>query len=136
MPAAVLAAQAASKAPPRLSTRAKLIILTAVMASLLEIIDTSIVNVAIPTMMGNLGATLDEISWVVTGYIIANAIVLPIASWISQQVGRKLYYTSCILLFTAASVACGMAPNLAHARRLPRACRVSPAARFFPLRRR
>lgn len=105
-------AQATPIAAPRLSTRAKLIILTAVMASLLEIIDTSIVNVAIPTMMGNLGATLDEISWVVTGYIIANAIILPIASWISQQVGRKLYYTTCILLFTAASVACGMAPNL------------------------
>jgi DHA2 family multidrug resistance protein len=95
-----------------ISRRAKLIILTAVMASLLEIIDTSIVNVAIPTMMGNLGATLDEISWVVTGYIIANAIVLPIASWMSQQIGRKLYYTTCILLFTAASVACGLAPNL------------------------
>jgi DHA2 family multidrug resistance protein len=102
----------AAPARPPISRRAKLIILTAVMASLLEIIDTSIVNVAIPTMMGNLGATLDEISWVITGYIIANAIVLPIASWMSQQIGRKFYYTSCILLFTAASVACGMAPNL------------------------
>src|SRR3954470_10979687 len=99
--------------PVKIPTRSKLIIITAVMASLLEIIDTSIVNVAIPTMMGNLGATLDEISWVVTGYIIANAIVLPIASWMSQQMGRKFYYTSCILLFTAASVACGLSPNLA-----------------------
>ncbi len=54
-----------------------------------------------------------EISWVVTGYIIANAIVLPIASWMSEQLGRKFYYTSCIALFTAASVACGLAPNLA-----------------------
>src|SRR3954452_6938877 len=97
----------------KISTRSKLLILTAVMASLLEIIDTSIVNVAIPTMMGNLGATLDEISWVITGYIIANAIVLPISAWMSQQLGRKFYYTSCILLFTGASVACGMAPNLA-----------------------
>lgn len=95
-----------------LPTRSKLIILTAVLASLLEIIDTSIVNVAIPTMMGNLGATLDEISWVITGYIIANAIVLPIASWMSQQLGRKFYYTACIVIFTAASVACGLAPNL------------------------
>lgn len=94
-------------------TRNKLLVLTAVMASLLEIIDTSIVNVAVPTMMGNLGSTLDEISWVITGYIIANAIVLPIASWISGQLGRKLYYTACILLFTASSVACGLAPNLA-----------------------
>src|SRR3954471_991124 len=93
-------------------TRSRLLILTAVMASLLEIIDTSIVNVAIPTMMGNLGSTLDEISWVVTGYIIANAIVLPISSWMSEQLGRKLYYTACIMTFTVASVACGLAPNL------------------------
>src|SRR5689334_23423144 len=89
-----------------------LIAIAVTLAAVLELVDTSIVNVAIPSMMGNLGATLDEISWVVTGYIIANAIVLPIASWISQQVGRKFYYTSCVLLFTAASVACGMAPNL------------------------
>ncbi len=95
-----------------MSTRNKLLVLTAVMASLLEIIDTSIVNVAVPTMMGNLGSTLDEISWVITGYIIANAIVLPISSWMSAQIGRKVYYTTCIILFTAASVACGMAPNL------------------------
>ncbi len=88
------------------------IILTAVLASLLEIIDTSIVNVAIPNMMGNLGATLEDVSWVVTGYIIANAIVLPIAGWLGMQIGRKKYYVGCILLFTAASVACGLAPNL------------------------
>jgi DHA2 family multidrug resistance protein len=92
--------------------RNKLIVLTAVLASLLEIIDTSIVNVAIPSMMGNLGATLDEISWVVTGYIIANAIVLPISSWLSAQVGRKLFYTSCIVIFTASSVACGFSTSL------------------------
>src|SRR5436305_5422668 len=96
----------------KISGRARILIVTAVMASLLEIIDTAIVNVAVPTMMGNLGATLDEISWVITGYIIANAIVLPIAGWMSQQLGRKFYYTSCILLFTAASVACGLSPNL------------------------
>lgn len=88
------------------------IILTAVLASLLEIIDTSIVNVAIPNMMGNLGATLEDVSWVVTGYIIANAIVLPIAGWLGMQIGRKKYYVGCILLFTVTSVACGLAPNL------------------------
>ena len=88
------------------------IILTAVLASLLEIIDTSIVNVAIPSMMGNLGATLEDVSWVVTGYIIANAIVLPIAGWLGMQIGRKKYYVGCILLFTLTSVACGLAPNL------------------------
>jgi DHA2 family multidrug resistance protein len=96
----------------KMSPKARLLVLTAVMASLLEIIDTSIVNVAIPNMMGNLGTTLDEISWVVTGYIIANAIVLPISGWLGQQLGRKNYYTACIILFTIASVACGFAPNL------------------------
>jgi DHA2 family multidrug resistance protein len=95
-----------------LPLRSKLLVLTAVLASLLEIIDTSIVNVAVPSMMGNLGTTLDEISWVVTGYIIANAIILPIAGWLSEQIGRKVYYTGCIALFTLSSVACGLAPNL------------------------
>jgi DHA2 family multidrug resistance protein len=96
----------------KLSTRSKIIIATAVLASLLEIIDTSIVNVAIPSMMGNLGATQEDVSWVVTGYIIANAIVLPIAAWLGSQFGRRKYYISCILAFTVASVACGLAPNL------------------------
>lgn len=95
-----------------LSTQSKLIILTAVMASLLEIIDTSIVNVAIPTMMGNLGATLEDISWVVTGYIIANAIILPLSAWLGSRIGRRKYFVGCILLFTITSVACGLAPNL------------------------
>ncbi|HXB96572.1 MAG TPA: MFS transporter, partial [bacterium] len=91
---------------------ALLIVVTAGLASLLEIVDTSIVNVAIPTMMGNLGATLDEISWVVTGYIIANAIILPLAGWLAVRIGRRRYYVGCIMIFTAASVACGFAPSL------------------------
>jgi DHA2 family multidrug resistance protein len=89
-----------------------LIIATAGLAALLEMVDTSIVNVAVPTMMGNLGATLDEISWVVTGYIIANAIILPLAGWLAVRIGRRRYYVGCILIFTGASVACGFAPNL------------------------
>lgn len=96
----------------KLSREAKFIIATAVLASLLEIIDTSIVNVAIPTMMGNLGATQEDVSWVVIGYIIANAIVLPLSAWLASQFGRRKYYITCIFLFTATSVACGLAPNL------------------------
>ncbi|MBC7690829.1 MAG: DHA2 family efflux MFS transporter permease subunit [Methylotenera sp.] len=96
----------------KLKPESILIIFTAVLASLLEIVDTSIVNVAIPTMMGNLGATLEDISWVVTGYIIANAIVLPLSAWLGAQIGRRKYYVGCILLFTLASVACGLAPDL------------------------
>jgi DHA2 family multidrug resistance protein len=96
----------------KLTLASRLIILTAVMASLLEIIDTSIVNVAIPTMMGNLGATLEDISWVVTGYVLANAIVLPLSAWLGSRIGRRKYYVTCILLFTLTSVLCGIAPNL------------------------
>lgn len=95
-----------------MSRESKLIVFVAVLASLLEIIDTSIVNVALPTMMGNLGATLEDISMVITGYAIANAIILPASAWLSERFGRRKYYLGCIIAFTAASVACGFAPNL------------------------
>lgn len=83
-----------------------------VLASVLELVDTSIVNVAIPHMMGNLGATLDEIAWVSTGYIVANVIVLPLTSWLSERFGRRNYYTGSIALFTAASFLAGNAHTL------------------------
>lgn len=82
------------------------------LASVLELIDTSIVNVAIPHMMGNLGATLDEISWVSTGYIIANVIVIPMSGWLSAYFGRKKYLAGSILLFVTASFFCGAATSL------------------------
>ena len=88
------------------------IVFVAVLASLLEIIDASIVNVALPSMMGNLGATLEDISLVITGYAIANAIILPVSAWLGERIGRRQYYLGCILLFTATSIACGLAPNL------------------------
>ena len=89
-----------------------LIAIAVTLAAVLELIDTSIVNVAIPHMMGNLGATLDEISWVSTGYIIANVIVIPLSSWLSGYFGRKRYLTGSILLFVAASWFCGSAGSL------------------------
>jgi MFS transporter, DHA2 family, multidrug resistance protein len=82
------------------------------LAAVLELIDTSIVNVAIPHMMGNLGATLDEISWVSTGYIIANVIVIPMSGWLSAYFGRKRYLTGSIGLFIVASFFCGAATSL------------------------
>lgn len=85
---------------------------TVTMAAMLELIDTSIVNVAIPHMMGNLGATLDEIAWVSTAYIIANVIVIPMSGWLSAYFGRKRYFTGSILLFTAASFFCGASHSL------------------------
>ena len=89
-----------------------LIAIAVTLAAVLELIDTSIVNVAIPHMMGNLGATLDEISWVSTGYIIANVIVIPLSSWLSGYFGRKRYLTYSIILFVVASFFCGAATSL------------------------
>src|SRR5437660_4956716 len=89
-----------------------LIAIAVTLASVLELIDTSIVNVAIPHMMGNLGATLDEISWVSTGYIIANVIVIPMSGWLSAYFGRKRYLATSILMFVTASFFCGAATSL------------------------
>jgi MFS transporter, DHA2 family, multidrug resistance protein len=91
-----------------------LIAFAVVSASVLELVDTSIVNVAIPHMMGNLGATLEEIAWVSTGYIVANVIILPLTSWLSDRFGRRNYYTGSIILFTAASFLAGNAHTLAE----------------------
>jgi MFS transporter, DHA2 family, multidrug resistance protein len=89
-----------------------IIAVTVVLASILELLDTSIVNVAIPHMMGNLGATLDEIAWVSTGYIVANVIILPITGWLSAFFGRRRYFAASIALFTTASFFCGNAHSL------------------------
>jgi len=89
-----------------------IIAIAVTLAAVLELIDTSIVNVAIPHMMGNLGATLDEISWVSTGYIIANVIVIPMSGWLSGYFGRKRYLTGSIILFVCASFFCGAARSL------------------------
>jgi DHA2 family multidrug resistance protein len=89
-----------------------LIAITVSLASVLELLDTSIVNVAIPHMMGNLGATLDQIAWVSTGYIVANVIVLPITGWLSAFFGRRRYFAGSIALFTIASFLCGNAGSL------------------------
>src|SRR5881628_2231176 len=89
-----------------------IIAITVSLASVLELLDTSIVNVAIPHMMGNLGATLDQIAWVSTGYIVANVIVLPITGWLSAYFGRRRYFAGSIALFTLASFLCGNAGSL------------------------
>src|SRR5215208_5152563 len=89
-----------------------LIAIAVTMAAVLELIDTSIVNVAIPHMMGNLGATLDEIAWVSTSYIIANVIVIPMSPWLSSYFGRTRYLTGSIILFVIASFFCGAATSL------------------------
>jgi MFS transporter, DHA2 family, multidrug resistance protein len=89
-----------------------IIAITVSFAALLEVLDTSIVNVALTHMQGNLGATLSEIGWVSTGYSIANAIVIPLSAWLGKFFGKKGYFVFSLVGFTAASVLCGFATNL------------------------
>src|SRR5579859_5276726 len=89
-----------------------IITITVIVASLLELIDTTIVNVALPDIMGNLGATLDDAGWIVTGYAVANVIVLPMSGWLGDRFGRKNYFIASILIFTIASFLCGNAGSL------------------------
>src|SRR4051812_31235259 len=88
-------------------SRRVIITITAVFCALLEIIDTTIVNVALNTMRGSLGATLSEVSWVITAYSIANVIIVPMTSWLSQQFGRRNYFAASVMIFTVASFLCG-----------------------------
>jgi DHA2 family multidrug resistance protein len=111
--AQILVTRAPETAIPEDKYKYKYLIAIAVtLAAVLELIDTSIVNVAIPHMMGNLGATLDEIGWVSTGYIVANVIVIPMSGWLSAYFGRKKYLTGSILLFVVSSFFCGAATSL------------------------
>jgi MFS transporter, DHA2 family, multidrug resistance protein len=93
-------------------SRRVIITITAVVCALLQIIDSTIVNIALPTMQGSLGATLAEITWVITGYAIANVIVMPLTSWLGQQFGRRNYFAASIILFTIASFLCGNAHSI------------------------
>ncbi len=88
------------------------IALVVALAAFMEVLDTSIANVALPHISGGLGAGQDQSTWVLTTYLVANAIVLPTTGWISSVVGRKRFFLACIALFTASSVLCGLAPTL------------------------
>jgi MFS transporter, DHA2 family, multidrug resistance protein len=88
------------------------IAVTVGLAALMEVIDVSIVNVALPQMQGNLGATLSEIGWVITGYAVANVIVIPLTAWLGQYFGTKTYYIFSLVAFILASMLCGLAHTL------------------------
>lgn len=89
-----------------------IITITVVLCSLLELIDTSIINVAVNDISGNLGATITESSWVISAYGIANVIIVPMAGWLSLKFGRKNYFGASVIIFTLASVLCGMSTNI------------------------
>ena len=83
------------------------------LAAFMEVLDTSIANVALPHIAGNLGASSDESTWVLTSYLVSNAIVLPITGWLVSIMGRRRFFLICIAIFTVSSLLCGVAPNLA-----------------------
>jgi DHA2 family multidrug resistance protein len=88
------------------------ITLVVTMATFMEILDTSIANVALPHIAGNLSVTVDEGTWVLTSYLVSNAVVLPLSGWLSTRFGRKRFYMSCVAVFTVSSFLCGIAPDL------------------------
>jgi MFS transporter, DHA2 family, multidrug resistance protein len=89
-----------------------IVALTVTLATFMEVLDTSIANVALPHIAGGLSASQDESTWVLTSYLVSNAVILPIAAWLSVLVGRKRFYMTCVTLFTISSFLCGLAPTL------------------------
>src|SRR5229473_5721873 len=106
-------------APPDQSAQAShginpwLIAASVMLATFMEVLDTAIASVALPYIAGSLSASTDEATWVLTSYLVANAIVLPASNWCSLRFGRKRFLMSCVTIFTIASFACGAAPTLA-----------------------
>src|SRR5579871_3266498 len=88
------------------------IAVTVTLATFMEVLDTSIANVALPHISGSLSAGTDESTWVLTSYLVSNAIVLPMSGWFSSVIGRKRFYMLCVAIFTVSSFLCGLAPNL------------------------
>jgi len=86
--------------------------LTVTLATFMEILDSSIANVSLPKIAGSLSVTIDESTWVLTSYLVSNAIVLPISGWLATKFGRKRFYMTCVVIFTVSSFLCGVAPNL------------------------
>jgi DHA2 family multidrug resistance protein len=86
--------------------------LTVTLATFMEVMDSSIANVALPHIAGGLSASQNEATWVLTSYLVSNAVVLPVSAWLSNRVGRKRFYMSCVALFTVSSFLCGFAPSL------------------------
>ena len=89
-----------------------LIALTVTLATFMEVLDSSIANVALPHIAGSLGASYEEATWILTSYLVSSAIVLPVSGWLSTVLGRKRFYMTCVTLFTVCSFLCGIAPSL------------------------
>jgi MFS transporter, DHA2 family, multidrug resistance protein len=101
-----------AKAGPRTLINPWVVALTVTIATFMELLDTSIANVSLPYIAGGLGRSYDEVTWILTTYLVANAVVLPMSAWLSRVFGRKNYYMACVALFTITSFFCGIAPSL------------------------
>src|SRR5216683_1025038 len=88
------------------------IALTVTLATFMELLDTSIANVSLPYIGGGLGRSYDEVTWILTTYLVANAVILPMSAWLSRVFGRETYYLGCVALFSLTSLFCGLAPSL------------------------
>src|ERR1700733_746679 len=99
-------------AKPRPLINPWVVALTVTLATFMELLDTSIANVSLPYIAGGLGRSFDEVTWILTTYLVANAVVLPMSAWLSRVFGRKTYYMACVALFTITSFFCGIAPSL------------------------
>ncbi|HEY4731522.1 MAG TPA: DHA2 family efflux MFS transporter permease subunit, partial [Myxococcales bacterium] len=86
--------------------------LVVTMATFMEVLDTAIANVSLSHIAGSLSVSSDEATWVLTSYLVSNAVVLPISGWLATRIGRKRFYLTCVFLFTLSSFLCGLAPNL------------------------
>jgi MFS transporter, DHA2 family, multidrug resistance protein len=104
---------AAAPAPATLPKNPWFIAISVMLATFMEVLDTSIAAVALPYIAGSLSASNDEATWVLTSYLVANAVVLPASSWFSLRFGRKRFLVTCIIIFTVSSFLCGAAPSLA-----------------------
>src|SRR5436190_17737623 len=102
--------RAQTMSPPQINPW--VIAMTVMLATFMEVLDTSVANVALPHIAGSLSATSEEATWVLTAYLVANAIVLPMSGWFSSLFGRKRFYMTCVLLFTISSALCGLATSL------------------------
>jgi DHA2 family multidrug resistance protein len=100
------------RVPARAAINPWVIALTVTLATFMELLDTSIANVSLPYIAGGLGRSFDEVTWILTTYLVANAVVLPMSAWLSRVFGRKNYYMACVALFTITSFLCGIAPSL------------------------
>jgi MFS transporter, DHA2 family, multidrug resistance protein len=112
MSAAAASLSAPHEATSRPAMNPWIVAVVVTLATFMELLDTAIANVALPHIAGGLAVSYDESTWVLTSYLVSNAVVLPLSAWLSRVFGRKRYYMTCVLLFTVSSLLCGLAPSL------------------------